>query len=82
MPDTKLLIFGDPKSGTPLMIVAPTVAIDLPLKPCVRGEGGTRHISHNSPECLIRRHDVPVMLIHNISSLDALAKAAAFSDAP
>jgi uncharacterized protein (DUF302 family) len=32
MPDTKLLIFGNPNGGTPLMLVSPSIAIDLPLK--------------------------------------------------
>jgi uncharacterized protein (DUF302 family)/uncharacterized membrane protein YidH (DUF202 family) len=78
MPPTKLLIFGNPKAGTPLMLAAPSIAIDLPLKILVweDGQGKTR-ISYNSPEYLRDRHGLPQELLQNISVVSALAERAA-----
>jgi uncharacterized protein (DUF302 family) len=77
MRPTKLLIFGNPKGGTPLMVAAPSLAIDLPLKALVaQDEGGKVWISYNSPEYLQQRHGVPEDLIKNIAGVGALiAKA-------
>jgi uncharacterized protein (DUF302 family) len=74
---TKLVIFGNPKGGTPLMVAAPTLAIDLPLKALVwEDEGGKVWVSYNSPEYLQQRHGVPEELIKNIAVAGALlAKA-------
>ena len=74
---TKLVIFGNPKGGTPLMVAAPTLAIDLPLKALVwEDEGGKVWVSYNSPEYLQQRHGVPEDLIKNIGGAGALmAKA-------
>jgi uncharacterized protein (DUF302 family) len=74
MPPTKLLIFGNPKGGTPLMLAAPSVAIDLPLKILIAQDtGGRVWISYNSPEYLAERHGLPADLIQNITFLQALA---------
>jgi len=77
MPPTKVLIFGSPKGGTPLMVAAPTLAIDLPLKALVaEDKDGKVHVSYNSPEYLQQRHSVPEELIKNIAGAGALiAKA-------
>jgi uncharacterized protein (DUF302 family) len=77
MRPTKLLIFGNPKGGTPLMIAAPSLAIDLPLKALVaQDEGGKVWISYNSPEYLQQRHGLSEDLIKNIAGVGALiAKA-------
>ena len=78
MPSTKLLIFGNPKAGTPLMLAAPSVAIDLPLKILVREDNaGKVWISYNSPEYLKERHGLPQELLANIASVEALARKAA-----
>jgi uncharacterized protein (DUF302 family) len=78
MPPTKLLIFGNPKGGTPLMLAAPTVAIDLPLKLLVwEGSDGKRWISYNSPQYLKQRHALPDDLLKNIAVIEALATEAA-----
>lgn len=78
MPPTKLLIFGNPKAGTPLMLAAPTVAIDLPLKILVwEDSNGDRWISYNSPNYLKERHHLPDHLVQNIAAIEALAGAAA-----
>jgi uncharacterized protein (DUF302 family) len=74
MPDTKLLIFGNPKGGTPLMLAAPSVAIDLPLKLLVAEDAkGRCSISYNSPQYLQQRHRLSDDLIQNIAIIEALA---------
>lgn len=78
MRPTKLLIFGNPKAGTPLMIAAPSIAIDLPLKVLVwEDERAQVWIAYNSPAYLEARHGLPVELLQNIAVVEALAKAAA-----
>src|ERR1019366_2536518 len=60
MRPTKLLIFGSPKAGTPVMLAAPSIAIDLPLKVLVWEDSqGKGWVSYNSPEYLRERHSVP-----------------------
>jgi uncharacterized protein (DUF302 family) len=77
MRPTKLLIFGNPKGGTPLMVAAPSLAIDLPLKALVaQDESGKVWISYNSPEYLQQRHGVPEELIKNIAVVGALVAKA------
>ncbi len=77
MPPTKLLIFGNPKAGTPLMLAAPSAAIDLPLKILVAEDGqGKVWISYNSAEFLRERHGFPENLVPNIAVVQALAGAA------
>jgi len=72
MRPTKLVIFGNPKGGTPLMVAAPSLAIDLPLKALVsEDESGTVWVSYNSPEYLQQRHGVPQELIKNIAVVGA-----------
>ncbi len=78
MPNTKLLIFGSPKAGTPVMLIAPSIAIDLPLKMLVAEDGaGKVWISYNSPQFLAERHGVPSELMKNLAVIEALANAAA-----
>ncbi|TMC54398.1 MAG: DUF302 domain-containing protein [Chloroflexi bacterium] len=78
MPPTKLLIFGSPKAGTPLMLAAPSVAIDLPLKILVWQDGeGKVWLSYNSPEYLRERHGFAAELLQSISAVESLAAAAA-----
>jgi uncharacterized protein (DUF302 family) len=77
MRPTKVVIFGSPKGGTPLMVAAPTLAIDLPLKALVaEDENGKVWVAYNSPEYLQQRHGVPEDLIKNIAGAGTLiAKA-------
>src|SRR5271167_4941904 len=64
MPPTKLLIFGNPKGGTPLMLASPSVALDLPLKILVSEDAqGKVWLSYNSPEYLKERHGLPADLL-------------------
>jgi len=75
---TKLLIFGNPKAGTPLMEASPSIAIDLPLKILVRKDGdGKVWITYNSPAYLEKRHHLPLDLLPNIAVIEALAKSVA-----
>jgi uncharacterized protein (DUF302 family) len=77
MPPTKLLIFGNPKGGTPAMLAAPSVAIDLPLKILIaEDQQGKVWISYNNPEYLKERHGLPETLVANIAVVQALASAA------
>jgi uncharacterized protein (DUF302 family)/uncharacterized membrane protein YidH (DUF202 family) len=77
MPPTKLVIFGSPKAGTPLMLAAPIVAIDLPLKILVREDpAGKVWISYNSPAFLQERHGLPKELLQNIAVVETLAAKA------
>jgi len=78
MRPTKLLIFGNPKGGTPIMLAAPSAAIDLPLKILVWEDAqGKVWASYNSPTYLQQRHGIPQDLLQNISAVDALAAKAA-----
>jgi uncharacterized protein (DUF302 family) len=78
MPPTKLLIFGNPKAGTPLMVAAPTLAIDLPLKFLIWEDShGKCWLSYNSSNYLKERHHVPDNLVQHIAAIEALAELAA-----
>ena len=78
MPPTKLLIFGNPKAGTPLMLAAPSCAIDLPLKILVAEDAeGKVWISYNSASYLQERHKIPNDLVQNIALVETLAAKAA-----
>ena len=77
MRPTQLLIFGSPKAGTPLMVAAPSLAIDLPLKALAWEDAkGKVWLSYNSPEYLRERHDIPEELLKNIAGVAALVQAA------
>ena len=78
MPNTKLLIFGNPRAGTPLMLAAPSAAIDLPLKILVAEDAAGRVlVSFNDPAWLAQRHGFPPELIQNIAAVRLLAQQAA-----
>jgi uncharacterized protein (DUF302 family) len=73
MPPTKLLIFGSPKAGTPLMLASPSSAIDLPLKVLVRqDQDGSVEITYNSSAYLGARHGLSEELLKNIVGIEAL----------
>jgi uncharacterized protein (DUF302 family) len=77
MRPTKVVIFGSPKGGTPLMVAAPSLAIDLPLKALVaENADGNVTVTYNAPEYLQQRHGVPAELIKNLAGAGAvMAKA-------
>jgi uncharacterized protein (DUF302 family) len=77
MRPTQLLIFGSPKGGTPLMVAAPRLAIDLPLKALAwQDEAGQVWLSYNSPEYLQQRHGFPAELMKNIAGIAGLVQKA------
>lgn len=78
MRPTKLLIFGNPKAGTPVMLAAPSSAIDLPLKILIWEDAeGKVWVSYNSPAYLQKRHGLPQDLLPNIAAVETLAMRAA-----
>jgi len=78
MRSTRLLIFGNPKAGTPVMVAAPTIAIDFPLKVLVsEDESGRVWLSYNSPQYLRDRHGIPDELLKNIAGIVAIVDAVA-----
>ena len=77
MRPTKLLIFGNPKSGTPLMQASPSIAIDLPLKILVWEDADGRvWLSYNSPVYLQARHQLPQELVQNIAVIETIVAKA------
>jgi uncharacterized protein (DUF302 family) len=78
MPPTKLLIFGSPKAGTPLMLTAPSVAIDFPLKILIWEDAQRKvWVSYNDLSYLQERHGIPAELMQNIAVIETLAAKAA-----
>lgn len=77
MRPSKVVIFGSPKAGTPLMVASPSLAIDLPLKALVAEDGGGKaSVTYNSPEYLKKRHGVPEELMKNLAGAGVvIAKA-------
>ena len=74
MRPTRLLIFGNPKAGTPVMLAAPSSAIDLPLKILVwEDDYGKVWVTYNSPIYLQERHGIPLDLLPNIAVIEGLA---------
>ncbi len=77
MPPTKLVIFGNAKAGTPLMLDTPSVALDLPLKILVSQDSdGSVWISYNTPAYLQQRHGFSAALMANIAAVEAIAAKA------
>ena len=77
LPPTAMLILGDPKSGTPLMISARTVAIDLPLKVLAWSDAEATFVAYNEPDYLQKRHGFAPDLAQNIAGLATLVVKAA-----
>jgi uncharacterized protein (DUF302 family) len=77
MRPTQLLLVGNPRAGTPLMIATPSVALDLPLKVLAwEDDGGQTWLSYNTPEYLQSRHGFPAELVANLTGLHGLVEAA------
>jgi uncharacterized protein (DUF302 family) len=78
MPPTKVVIFGSPKAGTPLMQAAPSLALDLPLKLLIAEQpDGTVRISWNDPKWLEQRHSLPEGMATAIAGIEVLARTIA-----
>jgi uncharacterized protein (DUF302 family) len=77
MPPTKLLIFGNPRGGTPLTLASPSVAIDLPRKILVAEDShGEVWISYNAPSYLQERHQLAAEFVPNIAVVETFAEKA------
>jgi uncharacterized protein (DUF302 family) len=77
----QLLIFGNPKAGTPLMATAPTAGLDLPLKALVWEDAdGRTHIAYNDPQYIVRRHGLPAALGANLAAALPILEHAAQED--
>ena len=80
MPNTKLVVFGNPRAGTPLMLAAPSSALDLPLKILVaEGADGSTQISHNSVAYLQTRHAFSSAMSENIAGVEDIFEALAYA---
>jgi uncharacterized protein (DUF302 family) len=73
--DTKVVIFGNPKAGTPVMQAAPLAALDLPLKVMVWDDGGQTRLTYAAPAALAARYDIPAELVAPLAAVDALTDA-------
>jgi len=77
MPPVTLILFGNPKAGTPLMVARPASALDLPLKAVVwASENGDVFVSFNTTAYLIARHHLPETLAANLAPAEKLIAAA------
>jgi len=77
MPPTTLIIFGNPKAGTPLMLAQPLSGIDLPLKALVsESTSGQVMVSFNTATYIIERHSLPVDLLSNLVPAERLIAGA------
>ena len=74
--ETKVLIFGNPKGGTPVMEAAPLAALDLPLKVLVWDDGGQTKLTYAAPATLAARYEIPADLVAPLAAIDALTDAA------
>jgi uncharacterized protein (DUF302 family) len=74
----QMLIFGNPKGGTPLMVAAPTAGLDLPMKALVwEDEQGSVWIAYNDPGYVVRRHGLAPGLSANLAAVIPLIESAA-----
>ncbi|MDP9226027.1 MAG: DUF302 domain-containing protein [Actinomycetota bacterium] len=73
--DTKLVIFGSPEVGTPVMEAAPLSALDLPLRVLVWADGHQTKLSYTAPDALAARYGLNAELISRLSGIDALTSA-------
>jgi uncharacterized protein (DUF302 family) len=79
--DTKVVIFGNPKGGTPVMQAAPLAALDLPLKVLVWDDGGQTKLTYTAPAALAARYGVPEEVTAPLAAIDALTDAVIASQA-
>ena len=72
MPDTQVVVFGNAIAGTPLMLAAPAVALDLPLRALIADDGGHAVVSYMSPAYVAERYGIPPDLVKNIAGIEAI----------
>jgi uncharacterized protein (DUF302 family) len=73
--DTKVVIFGSPEAGTPVMVATPLVALDLPLKVLVWEDGGQAKVSYTAPSALADRYHLSDELAAKLAGIDVLTDA-------
>jgi uncharacterized protein (DUF302 family) len=73
--DTKVVIFGSPKAGTPVMQAVALAALDLPLRVLIWDDRGETHVSYTAPGALAARYAIPSTLAGNLAGIDALTDA-------
>jgi uncharacterized protein (DUF302 family) len=73
--DTKVVIFGSPQAGTPVMQAAPLAALDLPLKVLVWADGDQTNVSYTSPSALAARYQLSDELAARLAGIDAVTDA-------
>lgn len=74
----QMLVFGNPRAGTPLMLAEPLAGLDLPLKALVfEDAGGKAWIAWNDPQYIVRRHALPAALAANLAAVTPLIERAA-----
>jgi uncharacterized protein (DUF302 family) len=76
MPDTKVVIFGDPRAGTPIMLSSPQAALDLPLRVLVAADGAETFVQYTDPLWFASRYGVDPELAANLAAIHALTDAA------
>jgi uncharacterized protein (DUF302 family) len=76
MPDTKLVLFGSPTAGTPVMVADPLAALDLPLKLLIwEDSAGSVSVSYNSPSYLAERHHLSDEMRARFEPIEAISDA-------
>jgi uncharacterized protein (DUF302 family) len=75
--DTKVVIFGNPEAGTPVMAAAPLAALDLPLRLLVWDDGGRTKVSYTAPSALAARYQLGTELAGRLAGIEGLAAAVA-----
>jgi uncharacterized protein (DUF302 family) len=70
--DTKLVIFGSPQAGTPVMVGAPMAALDLPLKVLIWADGSQTKLSYTAPGALAQRYELNDELAGRLAGIDAV----------
>jgi len=73
--DTRVVLFGSPEAGTPVMVAAPLVALDLPLKVLVWAEGGQTKVSYTAPSALASRYHLSDDLAGKLAGIESLTDA-------
>jgi uncharacterized protein (DUF302 family) len=73
--ETVLVIFGDPRAGTPVMQAAPLAGVDLPLKVMCWSDGRQTNVSYEAPQSLAARHQLTADLAARLAGIDGLTDA-------
>ena len=73
--ETRVVIFGSPNAGTPVMQAVPLAALDLPLRVLIWDDGGRTTVTYTAPATLAARYGIPPELAANLAGIDALTDA-------